>query len=54
MNTKGTTSAKDARPKPDRHSVLAPERDTVHGNNADGNPNWEMDITKPLGGKCGT
>lgn len=40
---RATTSAREARPKPDRHSVLAPERDTVHCNNADSNP-------KPGGG----
>lgn len=51
---RATTSVREARPKPDRHSVLLPERDTVHSNNADGNPIWEVDITKPLGVKCGT
>lgn len=51
---RATTSVKETRPKPDRHSVLTQERDTVHGNNAGGNTNWEVDITKPLGVKCGT
>ena len=47
------TSVREARPKPNRHSVLAPERNNVHCNNAGGNPNWQVDITKPLGVKCG-
>lgn len=50
---RATASAREARPKPDRHSVLAPERDSVHRNKADSNPNWVVGITKPLGVKCG-
>ena len=45
-------STASARPKPDRHSVLAPERDTVQGNYADGNPNWKVDTIKTLGSKA--
>lgn len=51
---RATTSVREARPKPDRHSVLAPERDTVHGNNTESNSNWEVAIAKPLGLKYGT